>query len=380
MKYDYLIVGAGFAGSVAAERLASQHNKKVLIVEKRNHIGGNAFDEYDEHGILVHRYGPHIFHTNSKEVFDYLSKFTEWRFYEHKVLANYQGELFPIPINRITINKFFSLNLKTDEEVKKFLESKAEKRFPIMNSEDIIVNQVGWELYEAFFKHYTKKQWNLFPNELSPTVCGRIPVRFNDDCRYFTDKYQFMPKDGYTKMFERMLNHKNIEIILNTDYKKIINDIKFDKMIYTGPIDYFFDYMHGKLPYRSIRFEWENIKKEYYQDVAQVNYTDDKKIFTRVVEHKKLSEQKSNTTTISKEFALNEGEPFYPIPNENNRRQYLLYKNELAKLKNVYCFGRLAEYQYYNMDQVVANTLKILENVLLCNIIKLQRLLLLIIV
>jgi UDP-galactopyranose mutase len=365
MKYDYLIVGAGFAGSVAAERLASQHNKKVLIVEKRNHIGGNAFDEYDEHGILVHRYGPHIFHTNSKEVFDYLSKFTEWRFYEHKVLANYQGELFPIPINRITINKFFSLNLKTDEEVKKFLESKAEKRFPIMNSEDIIVNQVGWELYEAFFKHYTKKQWNLFPNELSPTVCGRIPVRFNDDCRYFTDKYQFMPKDGYTKMFERMLNHKNIEIILNTDYKKIINDIKFDKMIYTGPIDYFFDYMHGKLPYRSIRFEWENIKKEYYQDVAQVNYTDDKKIFTRVVEHKKLSEQKSNTTTISKEFALNEGEPFYPIPNENNRRQYLLYKNELTKLKNVYCFGRLAEYQYYNMEQVVANTLKVIEKIII---------------
>lgn len=364
MKYDYLIVGAGFAGSVAAERLASQHNKKVLIVEKRNQIGGNAFDEYDEHGILVHRYGPHIFHTNSKEVFDYLSKFTEWRFYEHKVLANYQGELFPIPINRITINKFFSLNLKTDEEVKNFLESKAEKRFPIMNSEDIIVNQVGWELYEAFFKHYTKKQWYLFPNELSPTVCGRIPVRFNDDCRYFNDKYQFMPKDGYTKMFERMLNHKNIEIILNTDYKKIINDIKYDKMIYTGPIDYFFDYIHGKLPYRSIRFEWENIKKEYYQDVAQVNYTDDKKKFTRVVEHKKLSEQKSNTTTISKEFALNEGEPFYPIPNEINRKQYLLYKNELAKLKNVYWFGRLAEYQYYNMDQVVANTLKIIEKII----------------
>jgi len=365
MKYDYLIVGAGFAGSVAAERLASQHNEKVLIVEKRNHIGGNAFDEYDGNGILVHRYGPHIFHTNSKEVFDYLSKFTEWRFYEHKVFANYQGELFPIPINRITINKFFSLNLKTDEEVKKFLESKAEKRFPIMNSEDIIVNQVGWELYEAFFKHYTKKQWNLFPNELSPTVCGRIPVRFNDDCRYFTDKYQFMPKDGYTKMFERMLNHKNIEIILNTDYKKIINDIKFDKMIYTGPIDYFFDYMHGKLPYRSIRFEWENIKKEYYQDVAQVNYTDDKNIFTRVVEHKRLSEQKSNITTISKEYAQNEGEQFYPIPNENNRRQYLLYKNELTKLKNVYCFGRLAEYQYYNMDQVVANTLKVIEKIII---------------
>ncbi len=257
-----LIVGAGFAGSVAAERLASKHNKKVLIVEKRNHIGGNAYDEYDEHGILVHKYGPHIFHTNSKKVFEYLSQFTEWRFYEHKVLAKLNNELYPIPINRTTINKLYNKNFNTDEEVMSFYNSVREKRYPILNSEDIIVNQVGIDLYEKFFKFYTKKQWNLDPTELSPSVCGRIPVRTNDDDRYFTDKYQFMPKDGYTKMFEKMLSHKNIEVVLNTNYKDIIDDIKFDKMIYTGPIDYFFDYKYGKLPYRSIRFEWENINKE----------------------------------------------------------------------------------------------------------------------
>ncbi|MDP2302734.1 MAG: UDP-galactopyranose mutase [Ignavibacteria bacterium] len=359
--YDYLIIGAGFAGSVMAERFASQFNKKVLIVEKRNHIAGNAYDEYDEHGILVHKYGPHIFHTNSKQVFDYLSLFTEWRFYEHKVLANYRGELFPIPINRITINKFFGLSLTAEEEIKNFLLSKAEKRYPIMNSEDIIVNQVGRELFEAFFKNYTKKQWNLEPNELAPTVCGRIPVRFNDDCRYFTDKYQFMPKDGYTKMFERMLNHKNIEIVLNTDFKKIINDVKFEKMIYTGPIDYYFDYLHGKLPYRSIRFEWENIEEANYQSTAQVNFVDSSIDYTRVVEHKYLSGEISKTTTISREYPHNNGEPFYPIPSEMNRKLYSKYKEEQVKEKNTIFCGRLAEYQYYNMDQVVGNVLSILS-------------------
>ena len=241
--YDYLIVGAGFAGSVMAERIASQVNKKVLIVEKRNHIGGNAYDEYDEHGILVHRYGPHIFHANSKLVFDYLSQFTEWRFYEHKVLASLNGKLYPIPINRMTLNKLYNLNLSSDTETKEYLEKVREMRYPIKNSEDVIVNQVGIDLFEKFFKHYTIKQWNLEPKQLAPSVCGRIPVRYNDDCRYFTDKYQFMPKDGYAKMFERMLKHKNIEIILGVDYKSVVNDIKFNKMIYTGPIDYFFDYV-----------------------------------------------------------------------------------------------------------------------------------------
>lgn len=356
-KYDYLIVGAGFAGSVLAERLASQQDKKVLIVERRKHIAGNAYDEYDEHGILVHRYGPHIFHTNSKKVFDYLSQFTEWRFYEHKVLASLGGVLYPIPINRITLNQLYGMSLKTDEDVKKYFESVREEKNVILNSEDIIVSQVGRDLFEIFFRHYTKKQWNLEPNELSPSVCGRIPVRTNDDCRYFTDKYQFMPKDGYTKMFEKMLNHKNIEIILNTDYKTILNEVKFDKMIYTGPIDYFFDYIHGKLPYRSIRFEWENHDQEYYQPTSQINYVDGFVEYTRVVEHKRLSDNKTATTTISREYPQIHGEPFYPIPTNENKMTYKLYEKESEKIKSVLFCGRLAEYQYYNMDQVVATAL-----------------------
>ncbi len=363
MKYDYLIVGAGFAGSVMAERLASQLDKKVLIVEKRHHIGGNAYDEYDEHGILVHRYGPHIFHTNSKKVFDYLSQFTEWRAYEHKVLAKLNGELYPIPINRITLNKLYDLNLRTEKEVEDFYQKVKEKRYPIKNSEDIIVNQVGTDLFEKFFKHYTIKQWNLEPRELSASVCGRIPVRTNDDCRYFTDKYQFMPKDGYTKMFERMLSHKNIEIILNTDYKKIINDVKFDKLIYTGPIDYFFDYEFGKLPYRSIRFEFKNYKDNAVQECAVVNYVDKEIPYTRVSEYKHLTGQNIESTSLSYEYAAKDGEPYYPIPNKDNQELLNLYKKKCSELKNVIFCGRLAEYRYYNMDQVVAKTFNIFTKI-----------------
>jgi len=360
--YDYLIVGAGFAGSVMAERLASQFNKKVLIVEKRNHIGGNAYDEFDEHGILIHKYGPHIFHTNSGEVFEYLSLFTEWIPYEHKVLANLNGELFPIPINRITINKLYNKNFQTDKEVEKYFEQVREKRFPVSNSEDIIVNQVGIDLFEKFFKHYTKKQWNLFPKELSPSVCGRIPVRTNDDCRYFTDTYQFMPKDGYTKMFERILNHKNIELLLHTDYKSISNNVTFNKMIYTGPIDAYFEFKFGRLPYRSIRFEWENINVEKKFQAASINYTDLKEPFTRVTEYKTITGQHASSTTISFEFPQSIGEPYYPIPTTDNRTLFLKYRKEAEREKNIVFCGRLAEYQYYNMDQAVANTLHLLQH------------------
>jgi len=361
MKYDYLIVGAGFAGSVMAERLASQLNKKILIVEKRNHIAGNAYDEYDEHGILVHHYGPHIFHTNSKKVFDYLSLFTEWKFYEHKVLANLNGELYPVPINRITLNKLYDLKLKTDEEVHAYYNSVKENKTQIINSEDVIVSKVGKELFEIFFRHYTKKQWNLEPRDLSPSVCGRIPVRTNDDCRYFTDKYQFMPKYGYTKMFEKMLQHKNIEVVLNTDYKKIINAIKFNKMIYTGPIDYFFDFQFGKLPYRSIRFEFENLEKECEQKVAVINHVEAEVPYSRVTEYKHITGQKSNTTTLSYEFFQEEGEPFYPIPTEENDRLFMKYFELTKPLQSVIFCGRLAEYHYYNMDQVVARVLLFME-------------------
>ncbi len=357
MIYDFLIVGAGFAGAVAAERLASEHDKKVLIVEKRNHIGGNAYDEFDENGILVHRYGPHIFHTNSKKVFDYLSKFTEWRFYEHRVLAMLNGKLYPVPINRTTINKLYGEKFTTDSEVAEFYKSVRVKKYPIRNSEDIIVNQIGYDLYEKFFKHYTKKQWELDPVKLAPSVCGRIPVRTNNDDRYFTDKYQFMPKDGYTKMFERMLKHKNIEIILNTDYKEIINNVKFDKMIFTGPIDYFFDYEFGKLPYRSIRFEWKNYDKEKYQEVAVINYVEEKPEFTRITEYKYLTGQANKTTTLSIEYPQKNGDPYYPIPTEENKQRYHLYRKKAEKLTSVIFLGRLAEYRYYNMDEVVGRVL-----------------------
>ena len=365
MKYDYLIVGAGFAGSVMAERIASQLNKKVLIIEKRNHIGGNAYDEYDENGILIHRYGPHLFHTNSEKVFRYLSQFTEWNFYEHRVLAKSEKDYYPIPINRTTINKFYNLNFKSDEEVQNFLNSKKESRHPILNSEDIIVNQVGYDLFEKFFKHYTKKQWNLEPKELSPSVCGRIPVRFNTDDRYFTDKYQFMPKDGYTKMFTNMLNHKNIEIRLNTDFFDVMTDLKYDYLIYTGPIDRYFNYEYGKLPYRSLRFEFKNHKKEKLQPAPQINHVELNEECTRTVEYTQITDQKVDSTTISIEYPQMEGEPFYPIPTEANRELYLRYKNKSNQLKNVIFCGRLAEYQYYNMDQVVANTLKLSEDKLL---------------
>lgn len=356
---DYLIIGAGFAGSVLAERIASKLNKKVIIIEKRNHIGGNAYDEYDSYGILIHKYGPHIFHTNSKLVFDYLSQFTDWIPYEHRVLANLEGEFYPIPINRLTINKLYKLNLQTEDEVKKFYDTVRENRFPIMNSEDVIVNQVGYDLFEKFFKHYTYKQWNLEPKDLSPSVCGRIPVRTNDDCRYFTDTYQFMPKYGYTKLFEQMLAHKNIEVVLNLDYKKIIEKIRFKKMIYTGPIDYFFDYKYGKLNYRSIRFEFKNFEQEYYQPTAQVNYVDNTVKFTRVIEHKYLSNQNSKTTTVSFEYPQNDGEPFYPVLTQKNIQSYVLYEREAKKLKDIIFCGRLAEYRYYNMDQIIASALKL---------------------
>jgi len=365
MKYDYLIVGAGFAGSVMAERIASQLNKKVLIVEKRNHIAGNAYDEYDENGILIHLYGPHLFHTNSEKVFQYLSQFTEWNFYEHRVLAKLGNEYYPIPINRTTINKLYKMNLLMDDEVKKFLDSRKESRHAIKNSEDVIVNQVGYDLFEKFFKHFTKKQWNLEPKELSPSVCGRIPVRFNTDDRYFTDKYQFIPKHGYTKMFKNMLTHKNIEVRLNTDFFDVMSEEKFDFLIYTGPIDRFFDYEYGKLPYRSVRFEFQNHKVEKIQPAPQINYVNMKDKCTRAVEYKQITEQKSDSTTISIEYPQVEGEPFYPIPTAEHRELYLKYKEKADTLKNVLFCGRLAEYQYYNMDQVVANTLNKFENEML---------------
>jgi UDP-galactopyranose mutase len=353
--FDYLIVGAGFAGSVLAERLAKGSGKKVLICDKRPHIGGNAYDCYNDDGILIHKYGPHIFHTNSAEVFDYLSRFTEWREYQHRVLASVDGMLVPIPINLDTINKLYGLKL-TSLEVQEFLDSVREKREPVRTSEDVVVNAVGRELYEKFFRNYTRKQWDLDPSELDASVTARVPTRTNRDDRYFTDTFQAMPKHGYTRMFERMLDHPNIKVMLNCDYREIVREVRFDEMIYTGPVDAFFDYCYGKLPYRSLEFKHETHDTETFQPAPVVNYPNDQ-AYTRVTEFKYLTGQQHKKTGIVYEYPRAEGDPYYPIPRKENADLYRKYK-QLADLQtNVRFVGRLATYKYYNMDQIVAQSL-----------------------
>ena len=360
--FDYLIVGAGFAGAVLAERLATQSGKKVLIVDKRTHIGGNTYDYYNKEGILVHKYGPHIFHTNSKEIYEYLGQFTSWRTYEHRVLASVDGMLVPIPINLNTINTLYGLRLSSDE-VEKFLLSKAEQKSRILTSEDVVVNKVGRELYEKFFKGYTKKQWDLDPGELDASVTARIPTRNNRDDRYFTDIYQGMPLYGYTNMFSNMLSHPNIKVMLNTDYKEIIDMMPYREMIYTGPIDYYFDYCYGKLPYRSIEFKFETLETEIHQPTGTVNYPNEHP-YTRVTEFKYLTGQKHPKTTVVYEYPKAEGDPYYPVPRKENTELYKKYQLLASGLKKVHFTGRLATYKYYNMDQVVAQSLKLYKTLI----------------
>jgi UDP-galactopyranose mutase len=360
MKFDYLIVGAGFAGSVLAERLAAVANKKVLLIDKRNHIGGNAFDQYDNEGILIHKYGPHIFHTNSKEVFEHLSKFTEWRHYQHKVLADLDGQQVPVPINLTTINTLYNLQLSSSE-LEQFFASKAEAVKKVRTSEDVVVKAVGRELYNKFFKGYTQKQWALDPSELDASVTARVPTRLNKDDRYFTDTYQSMPLHGFTKMFEKMLGHPNIKVMLNTDYHEIENVIPFGKMIFTGPVDEYFNFCYGKLPYRSINFQFETVDKEQFQRTGTINYPNDY-AFTRITEFKYLTGQKHHKTSLVYEFPTAEGDPYYPIPRPENTGLYNKYK-ALADNSGTYFVGRLATYKYYNMDQVVAQALSTFKKI-----------------
>ncbi|GAB2770327.1 UDP-galactopyranose mutase [Hymenobacter luteus] len=353
--FDYLIVGAGFAGSVLAERLATRSNKKVLIVDKRCHIAGNAYDHYNEEGILVHKYGPHIFHTNSKDVFEYLSNFTDWRPYEHRVLASVDGQMVPMPINLDTINKLYGLSLNSFE-VEQFFESVAEQVPVIKTSEDVVVSKVGRELYEKFFKNYTRKQWGMDPSELDKSVTSRVPTRTNRDDRYFTDTYQAMPLHGYTRMFERMLDHPNIKVMLNTDYHDIVDFIPFKEMIFTGPVDEYFDFKYGKLPYRSLEFKHETLNQENYLAAPVVNYPNDN-LYTRITEFKALTGQKHPKTSIVYEYPKAEGDPYYPVPRLENAELYNKYKKLADETPNVHFVGRLATYKYYNMDQVVAQAL-----------------------
>jgi UDP-galactopyranose mutase len=353
--FDYLVVGAGFAGAVVAERLAAGSGKKVLIVDKRPHIGGNAYDHYDTSGLLVHKYGPHIFHTNSRDVFDYLSRFTEWRPYQHRVRAWVDGQLLPIPINLDTVNALYGLNL-TSFQLEEFFRSVAEPRSPIRTSEDVIVAKVGRELYEKFFRNYTRKQWDLDPSELDAAVTSRVPVRTNRDDRYFTDVYQAMPLHGYTRMFERMLSHPNIKIMLNTDYREVEHVIPFGEMVYTGPIDEYFGFRFGPLPYRSIEFQFETVDRRVFQDAPVVNYPNENP-YTRCTEFKYLTGQEHPKTSIVYEYPCAEGDPYYPVPRPENAARYREYQALASRTPDVHFSGRLATYKYYNMDQVVAQSL-----------------------
>lgn len=358
--FDYLVVGAGFSGSVIAERLATQ-GKKVLVVDKRNHIGGNAYDHYNDDGILVHKYGPHIFHTNSREVFEYLSRFTQWRSYEHRVLASVDGQLVPIPINLDTINKLYGMNLNSFE-VEEFYKSLAEPVEYIRTSEDVVVSKVGRVLYEKFFRNYTRKQWGLDPSELDKSVIARIPTRTNRDDRYFTDTYQAMPLHGFTRMFENMLNHPNIKVMLNTDYQEIQKAIPCREMVYSGPVDEYFDYRYGKLPYRSLDFKHETHNTTVFQKAPVINYPNEQ-LYTRVTEFKYLTGQEHSKTSIVYEFPKAEGDPYYPVPRSENQEIYKKYKVLADETPGIYFVGRLATYKYYNMDQCVAQALSVYKQI-----------------
>ena len=360
MKAYILIIGAGISGATLAERYANA-GKKVLVIEKRDHIAGNCYDHYDENGILVSKYGAHLFHTNDAEVWEYVNRFGEWYPWEHRVVARVDDKTVPIPVNISTVNILFGENLETEEQMKQWLEA---NRIPFetpANGEEAVLNRVGPVLYEKMFKHYTKKQWDKYPAELHASVLERIPVRSSYDDRYFSDTYQALPKGGYTKVFENMLSHPNITVLLNTDYFDVKDHYDgYEKLFYTGPIDRFFEFeeeLTEKLEYRSINFLTEQIDAEYFQENSVVNYPGREVDFTRIVEYKHFGNQKSAKTSIVKEFTVDEGEPYYPVPNEKNQLIYEKYKARADQLTDVYFVGRLANYKYFNMDQAFKNAL-----------------------
>lgn len=359
MKADIIIIGAGISGAVLAERYASI-GKKVLVLEKRNHIGGNCYDYYNEEGILVSKYGAHLFHTDFEDVHQYIHRFAEWYPYEHKVLAKVDGKLVPIPVNITTVNTLFNLNIQNEEEMKAWLDKHQIKNPDPQNGKEAALARVGEVLYEKMFKNYTKKQWDKFPEELDASVLNRIPVRTNFDDRYFTDKYQYLPKGGFTMMFENILKHPNITVMLNTDFFDVRHKIEgYQKMFYTGPIDQFFDFKFSvdeHLEYRSINFVHETHDMEYYQENSVINYPNEEG-FTRIIEWKHITGQKNPKTTIVKEFTTDKGEPYYPVPNPRNHEIYEKYRKEADKLVNIYFVGRLANYKYFNMDQAFKNAL-----------------------
>ncbi|MBH0332209.1 UDP-galactopyranose mutase [Brevibacillus brevis] len=370
MKVDWLIVGAGFTGATLAERIANELDQKVLVVEGRNHIGGNAYDCYDEQGVLIHKYGSHTFHTNSKLVWDYLSRFTQWRPYFHEVRAYVDGIKIPLPFNLNALSALFSPQYAQKLESLLIRQYGFGAKIPILKLRESAHEELGFLaefIYQKVFHRYTIKQWDLKPEELDPSVSARVPVYVSRDNRFFQDAYQGIPLHGFTAMFHRMLDHPNIKVLLNTDYQEIADEFRYKRMIYTGPIDSFFGYKHGPLPYRSLRFHFETHQKAWYQEVGTVNYPNEYD-FTRILEQKHLTGQVVPHTTISfvypQPYSPGENEPYYPIPRKENSQRYSLYKQEAEQIRDQVLFaGRLADYQYYNMDQAVARALTLFKQI-----------------
>jgi UDP-galactopyranose mutase len=366
--FDWMVVGAGFAGAILAERLAAERNERVLVIDRRDHIAGNAFDHLDAAGVLIHRYGPHIFHTNSEAVFAHLSRFTAWRAYEHRVLAEVRSPVtgaamqVPIPINLDTINRLYGLDL-TEAEVEAWMEARAETPAEIRTSEDVVVAKVGRELYELFFRGYTRKQWALDPSELDKSVTARVPTRTNRDDRYFTDRFQAMPRDGYTAMFRRILDHPNITVRTGMEFAEARRRVRFRRLVWTGPVDEYFGFRFGKLPYRSLRFRHETLDREWALPTGTVNHPDEATPYTRVSEYKWMTGQAHRRTSVTYEYPSAEGDPYYPIPRPENQALYKCYEALADAEADTWFVGRLATYRYYNMDQVVGQALAAFDRI-----------------
>jgi UDP-galactopyranose mutase len=363
-EVDVMVAGAGFAGATCA-RVLAERGLTVVVVDRRSHIGGNAFDTYDHSGILIHPYGPHIFHTNSEKIIAFLSRFTKWRPYEHRVLASVDGNLVPIPINRSTLNTVYGLELSSDEQAAEFLEKVREPRQQLRTSEDVVLNSVGRDLSAKFFAGYTRKQWGLELSQLSASVAARIPTRTNTDDRYFSDTFQSMPLDGYARLFENLLDHDRISVVLGQTLDEIRPAYSWRHLVYTGPVDAYFDYRFGPLPYRSLRFEHEHLSHlAQYQQVGTINYPNSES-FTRITEFKHLTGQQHSGTSIVREYPTAEGDPYYPVPRSENEALYKQYLYLVENEPNVTFVGRLATYRYYNMDQVVGAALSACERIAL---------------
>lgn len=362
-KYDYLVVGAGISGCTISERLAS-FGRKVLLIDKRDHLGGNCFDFYDSAGVLIHKYGPHYFRTDSPEVEEYLSNFTRWIPHRYKVKVRIGNKLFSFPINKKTLEQFFSKKFKSEKEVEFFVNSLKDQRIKIpKNAEEQVLCLIGEKIYKSFFEGYTQKQWGISPKELDPSVTARIPIRFNEDDDYLRERFQAMPQEGYTQMIKKMVGQKNITLKLNTPYRKDFKNIA-KKIIWTGRIDEYFDFKFGKLPYRSLNFLFTSFyNKSFVQEEGQINYPSLSVPYTRIVEIKHVTHQNCPNTTLSIETPSKEGDPYYPLPTKEANYLYERYLEESKKEEGVYFLGRLAKYKYLNMDQCVLEALNLFSKI-----------------